>query len=155
MALPLLLGKTFHHPQKRKTHIKDVRKNGFEGSKIYSEVAKPRREKYNSDWATDIGPLDKDSIFSGFNYLLSLVNWSEDQIITLLNDFKTLEIPGAPGWLSQLSSDFGSGHDLTVREFEPHVRLYADNSEPGACFGFCVSLLLPHAFLHSLSLKNE
>ena len=28
---------------------------------------------------------------------------------------------GAPGWLSQLSIqlDFGSGHDLTVHEFEP------------------------------------
>ena len=37
-------------------------------------------------------------------------------------------------------SDFGSGHDLTVGGFEPHVGLYADSSEPGAFFGFCVSL---------------
>ena len=31
---------------------------------------------------------------------------------------------GTPGWLSWLSvltPDFGSGRDLTVREFEPHV----------------------------------
>ena len=38
--------------------------------------------------------------------------------------------------------DFGSGHDFTVREFEPHIGLCVDNSEPGACFGFCVSLSL-------------
>ena len=40
-------------------------------------------------------------------------------------------------------SDFGSGHDLAVHEFEPRVRLCADSSEPGACFGFYVSLSLP------------
>ena len=40
------------------------------------------------------------------------------------------------------ASDFGSGHDLTVCEFEPCVGLCADSSEPGACFGFCVSLSL-------------
>ena len=34
------------------------------------------------------------------------------------------------------------GHDLTVREFEPRVRLCADSSGPGSCFGFCVSLSL-------------
>ena len=38
-------------------------------------------------------------------------------------------------------SDFGSGHDLTVRGFEPHVGLCADSSEPGACFGFCALCL--------------
>ena len=40
------------------------------------------------------------------------------------------------------ASDFGSGHDLAVGEFEPRVGLRADSSEPGACFGFCVSLSL-------------
>ena len=45
---------------------------------------------------------------------------------------------GSVGW----ASDFGSGHDLTVREFEPRVGLCADSSEPGACFRFCVSLSL-------------
>ena len=49
---------------------------------------------------------------------------------------------GSPGWLSRLSMNLGSGHDLTVREFEPRVGLCADRSEPGACFGFCVSLSL-------------
>ena len=42
------------------------------------------------------------------------------------------------GW----ASGFGTGHDLMVREFEARVRLCADSSEPGACFGFCVSLFL-------------
>ena len=29
-------------------------------------------------------------------------------------------------------SDFDSGHDLRVHEFEPYVGLFADSSEPGA-----------------------
>ena len=53
----------------------------------------------------------------------------------------------------------GSGHDLTVREFEPRVGLRADGWEPGACFPFCVSLSLsapPLPVLRlSLSLKNK
>ena len=49
-------------------------------------------------------------------------------------------------------SDFGSGHDVTVCEFEPRVGLCADSSEPGACFRFCVSLLSAFPLL-SLSLS--
>ena len=54
------------------------------------------------------------------------------------------------GW----AADFGSGHDLAVRESEPRIGLCADSSEPGACFGFCVSqsLSLPLPRLHSVSL---
>ena len=37
---------------------------------------------------------------------------------------------------------FHSGHDLMVCGVEPHIALCADSSEPGACFGFCVSLSL-------------
>ena len=60
---------------------------------------------------------------------------------------------GSVGW----ASDFSSGHDLAVHEFEPHVGLCADGSEPGACFGFCVSLSLCPSPTHALalSLKNE
>ena len=43
-------------------------------------------------------------------------------------------------WVAQW--DFGSGPDLLVCEFKLHIRLYAVSSEPGACFGFCVSLSL-------------
>ena len=58
-----------------------------------------------------------------------------------------------------LASNFSSGHDLAVREFEPHVGLCADSSEPEACFGFWVSLSLSLCLTHShsvcLSLKNK
>ena len=57
-----------------------------------------------------------------------------------LYGFKMQGPPGAPGWL-QLSI-WGSGRDLTVREFKPHVGLCADSSEPGVCRGFCVCLSL-------------
>ena len=39
--------------------------------------------------------------------------------------------------------NFGSGHDLQVHEFKPHVGLCADSSEPEACFRFCLPLSLP------------
>ena len=39
------------------------------------------------------------------------------------------------------------------REFEPRVRLWADGSEPGACFRFCVSLSLCPSPVHALSLS--
>ena len=59
------------------------------------------------------------------------------------------------GW----ASDFRSGPDLAVREFEPRVGLCADSSEPGACFGFCVSLSLcpspAHAHVLSLSVLKR
>ena len=60
---------------------------------------------------------------------------------------------GSVGW----ATDFGSGHDLAVREFEPRVGLWADSSEPGACFRFCVSLSLPlpRSCSVSLCLKNK
>ena len=60
---------------------------------------------------------------------------------------------GAPGWRSRLSVRLQPGHDLAVREFEPHIRLWADGSEPGACFRFCVSLSLCPSPVHALSLS--
>ena len=60
---------------------------------------------------------------------------------------------GAPGWLSRLS--IGSGHDLAVREFEPHVGLCDDSSEPGACLRFCLSAPPPLVLCFSLSVKNK
>ena len=50
----------------------------------------------------------------------------------------------APEWLSLY---------LTAHEFEPRVRLWADGSEPGACFRFCVSLSLCPSPVHALSLS--
>ena len=46
-----------------------------------------------------------------------------------------------------------SCHDLMVCGFEPHVGLCADSSEPGACFGFWVSLsLCPSPTVRALTL---
>ena len=50
------------------------------------------------------------------------------------------------------ASDFSSGHDLMVFEFETHVRLCADSSEPGTYFRLCLLLSLP--LPHSLSLSK-
>ena len=80
------------------------------------------------------------------------------QVILLLSfHFKCLlfrkAIPGAPGWRSRLSVRLQPGHDLAVREFEPRVALWADGSEPGACFRFCVSLSLCPSPVHALSLS--
>ena len=60
---------------------------------------------------------------------------------------------GAPGWRSRLSPRLQPGHDLAVCEFEPRIRLWADGSEPGACFRFCVSLSLCPSLVHALSLS--
>ena len=60
-------------------------------------------------------------------------------------------------WVVQLAErptlDVSSGHDLTVREFEPRVGLCADSSQPGACFRFCVSLSLWPSPVHALFLS--
>ena len=68
-------------------------------------------------------------------------------ILPLLNS-----ITGAPGWRSRLSVRLQPGHDLAVHELEPRVGLWADGSEPGACFRFCVSLSLCPSPVHALSL---
>ena len=72
---------------------------------------------------------------------------------------RNAESLGRPGGSVSYVSDFGSGHDLPVRGFEPRVRLRADSSEPGTCFGFCVSLFSvsappPLALCLSLSKTN-
>ena len=52
-------------------------------------------------------------------------------------------------------SDFGPGHDLTVRGFEPRIGLRTDSSAPGACLGFCVSPSLCPSPAHTLSLSQN
>ena len=66
-----------------------------------------------------------------------------------MEGFKNLSVRGA--WGAQSASDFGSGHDLTVRGFKPGIGLCADSLEPGACFGFCVSFSLCSSPAHALS----
>ena len=47
---------------------------------------------------------------------------------------------------------FGSGHDLMIHEFKPHVRLCADGAEP-AWDSLSLSLFAPPLLALSLSLK--
>ena len=66
-------------------------------------------------------------------------------------------IKGRLGSLVGQVPDFGSGHDLMIRGFEPHIRLCADSSEPGAFFGFCclpLSLPLPPPLVHTCALAH-
>ena len=58
--------------------------------------------------------------------------------------------PGGPvGW----ASDFSSGHDLTVSEFEPHIRLTAVSAEL-ASYPLSPSLSAPPSLVLSLSLSK-
>ena len=50
--------------------------------------------------------------------------------------------------------DFGSGHDLAVREFEPRVGLWAQNLEP-ASDSVSPSLSAPPLFMLCLSLSQK
>ena len=71
-----------------------------------------------------------------------------------LNKNKTSwRVGGSVSW----APDLGSGHDLAVRGFEPHIGLCADSSEPRTCFRFCDSLSLsaPPTPALCLSLKKK
>ena len=55
---------------------------------------------------------------------------------------------GWGAWVAQsikrLTLDFGSGHDLKIHEFEPHVGLCADSVEPARdSLYLLLSLLFP------------
>ena len=55
-------------------------------------------------------------------------------------------------------SDFGSGHDLMVREFKPPIWLCAEGADPASDSLSPVSVSLcppPLMLVHSLSLKNK
>ena len=67
----------------------------------------------------------------------------------LRRGFDEGRLGGPIGWASNL----GLGHDFVLHEFEPHVRLCADSSEPGVCFGFCVSLSVYPSTACTLSLS--
>ena len=62
-------------------------------------------------------------------------------------------------WVAQLvkrlTLDFSSGHDLIVREFQPHIRLCIDSEEPvGDSLSFHLSLPLPCSCSLALSEKT-
>ena len=89
---------------------------------------------------------------------LALCDPLESQVRFLLGrrallPLKVWNLMGCPGGSVGSASDFGSGHDLEVSGFEPHVGLCADSSEPEACFGFCVYVSLSARPLLMLSLS--
>ena len=51
-------------------------------------------------------------------------------------------------WVECLTPDFGSGHDLTVQEFEHHIWVCADSEEPAWDF-LSPSLSVPSLFMLS------
>ena len=53
-------------------------------------------------------------------------------------------------YVKHLTLGFGSGHDLRVLEFEPHIMLCADSMEP---LGFLTHSLCPSSLSLSLSLS--
>ena len=58
--------------------------------------------------------------------------------------------------VKQLTPDFGSGYDLTVRDIKPHIRLCADSAEltwDSLFPSLCAPPLLVHMLPPSLSLK--
>ena len=56
--------------------------------------------------------------------------------------------------LVERPTDLGSGHDLAVRGFKPHVGLCADGAEP-AWYSLYPSLPLPRSQSLSLSLSQK
>ena len=48
--------------------------------------------------------------------------------------------------------DFGSGYDLTVHEFKPHIGLHTDSAET-AWDSLCPPLSAPPMSMHALSSK--
>ena len=56
--------------------------------------------------------------------------------------------------VQRLTLDFGSGHDVTVRGIEPHIRLHTDSREPAwDSLSPSPSLSVPLPMVLSLSLK--
>ena len=60
----------------------------------------------------------------------------------------------AAQWVKHLTLDFGSGHDLTVHEFKPCVRLCVDSAELAwDSLSLFLSLPLPRSCSLTLSLS--
>ena len=122
---------------------------------IGSQESKIPRQHFENHW-TSIQDFCPNCTTDCANLKMNEYQFSTEfsclQLHETKNNFRKWAF-GAPGWLSGLSSDFSSGHDLATCEFEPRVRLCADGSEPGDCFRFCVSLCLCPFPAHALSLS--
>ena len=134
--------------------------NFYYAHSLYYSSDYPKRMESISYLQTQFLPI-------GLRYLFPLIHsfreaWvarETDRFNFLLSSLLLCksERQGCPGGSVRQASDFGWGHDLAVCEFQPCVRLCADSSVHGACFGFCVSLSFPRSpsVSASLSLKNN
>ena len=84
-----------------------------------------------------------------FMHTMALLCLSLGETLLLLKSAFPGRLGGSVGW----ATDFGSGHDLAVHEFEPRIGICADRSEPGAGFRFYVSLSFCPCPTHTLSLS--
>ena len=82
--------------------------------------------------------------------ILGLWVWTPHWVYRLLKNKILGHLGGSVGWVS----DFGSGHDLTVCEFEPRIRLTAVSMEPASDPLF-PSLSAPALFALSLSQNKK
>ena len=69
-----------------------------------------------------------------------------------LGPFKLGEVWGRLGGLPRCASDFGSGHDLIVREFKPRIGLSAVTTE-SSLDPLSLSLSAPTSHSHVLTLS--
>ena len=94
-------------------------------------------------------------VYPGLTHLVTSEAYERRVVIYKSLLKKQLDL-GAPGWLRRLSVPLRPRCDLVVCEFEPCIGLCADGSEPGARFGFCVSLsLCPPLLMLCLSLLQK
>ena len=58
--------------------------------------------------------------------------------------------------VKHLTLGFSSGHDLTVREFKPHIRLHSDSMEPAwDSLSLPLSLPLPRSCTLSFKINKH
>ena len=71
--------------------------------------------------------------------------------------FRLLDGAGLGGWVAPSVKRPTSARVMILRAhgFKPRLRLCADSSESGACFGCCVSLSLGPSSAHVLSLSRS
>ena len=64
--------------------------------------------------------------------------------------FLRMSTRGRGTWVAQsVEPDFGSRHDLAIRDFQPHIGLAAVNLSVQPHFGSSVPVSLPLSCLHS------
>ena len=119
---------------------------------MYSRLHPEGRQDFVTDrrsrisWGSRQGGSEENGADSNYSLPLPANQYlSTEEVLSMKRRIVEGRLGGSVGW----ASNFSSGHNLTVRGFEPRVRLCADSLEPGACFGFCVCLSLSFSLFHT------